>query len=310
MNEYTEASIAWLDRRYRACSSDGVYLAHQPIYGIQDPNSEPNLISRYLRTFWMLHSLASLRGCSLLDVGSSEGYQASLARELLGLRVTCCDLSAEACKRASEIYGLDAYQADATRLPFADGQFDLVTCSETLEHVPGYSEALRELLRVASRAIVITVPYEPEEEVEENKKKGIVQAHIHSFDLRSFDYVRNHGLSVISSRHISPYLHHVNQVVERVRMTGRPGGFLATLLTAMFIRLDQYLVRLGNGYGSIRCIILQDSSAHLGNPVRRIKVAEILNHTVPHHLLAGDESDQARNAEPTAPQPTCYRGTP
>ena len=37
---------------------------------------------------------------------------------------------------------------DALRLPFADATFDVVICSEVLEHLPDYRGALREILRV------------------------------------------------------------------------------------------------------------------------------------------------------------------
>lgn len=49
---------------------------------------------------------------------------------------------------------------DARSLPFRDGCYDIVVCSETLEHVPGYRKAFDELVRVTKKSgyIVITVP--------------------------------------------------------------------------------------------------------------------------------------------------------
>lgn len=50
--------------------------------------------------------------------------------------------------------------ADARRLPFADGSFDLVVCAETLEHTFAVGECVRELYRVSSRGgfVVVTIP--------------------------------------------------------------------------------------------------------------------------------------------------------
>jgi SAM-dependent methyltransferase len=50
--------------------------------------------------------------------------------------------------------------ADMTRLPFADGSFDLVVHSDTLEHVPDPARGLRECRRVLGEpgALALTVP--------------------------------------------------------------------------------------------------------------------------------------------------------
>jgi SAM-dependent methyltransferase len=44
------------------------------------------------------------------------------------------------------------------RLPFADGAFDTVVCTHTLEHLLDLDAAVAELLRVARRKIVVVVP--------------------------------------------------------------------------------------------------------------------------------------------------------
>jgi ubiquinone/menaquinone biosynthesis C-methylase UbiE len=57
--------------------------------------------------------------------------------------------------------GLTTAFGDVAALPFPDASFDLVLAVEVLEHVPDPGAALRELARVATRDVVITVPHEP-----------------------------------------------------------------------------------------------------------------------------------------------------
>jgi len=55
--------------------------------------------------------------------------------------------------------------ADVTDLPFADAVFDIVVCSEVLEHIPDSRLAISELIRVLKPGgdLVVTVPrYLPE----------------------------------------------------------------------------------------------------------------------------------------------------
>lgn len=56
----------------------------------------------------------------------------------------------------------EKYEADINKLPFADNEFDIVTCLEVIEHLPQevYFEALNEIERIAKKYIIISVPYQ------------------------------------------------------------------------------------------------------------------------------------------------------
>ena len=54
-----------------------------------------------------------------------------------------------------------AVTGDLYAMPFEDGQFDVVVCTEVLEHTERPDDAVRELVRVADRALLLTVPHEP-----------------------------------------------------------------------------------------------------------------------------------------------------
>ena len=93
---------------------------------------------------------------SILDVGSGAGQ---IAKHLLkyadhDASITCCDLSPEMLCRARTRLKSSLpphVAADVSRLPFADGAFDCVTCGYVLEHLPDARPGLAELARVMQR---------------------------------------------------------------------------------------------------------------------------------------------------------------
>jgi SAM-dependent methyltransferase len=155
MGSYTAMTRAWLERRY-ARAADGSYWAHEPVYGLGHPQSEPSHPVRLARLLRVLQVLDGLHCRSLLDVGGSEGWTAALVRDRFGAEVATVDLSVEACRRARELFDVDGIAADGWRLPFADAAFDVVLCCEVVEHVEHPVEMLLELQRVARTAVVLT----------------------------------------------------------------------------------------------------------------------------------------------------------
>jgi SAM-dependent methyltransferase len=95
---------------------------------------------------------AARRGASViaLDAGRDEveGVAATFAAML------------EAGELVKGSLHANVVQGDALHLPFADGTFDRVICSEVLEHIPDDVAAMRELARVLrpGGTMAITVP--------------------------------------------------------------------------------------------------------------------------------------------------------
>ncbi len=89
----------------------------------------------------------------ILDVGSGAGQ---IAKHLLryadsDAQITCCDLSPEMLRRARGRLKSSVPEhvaADLSRLPFADGSFDCLTCGYVLEHLPEARPGLSEMARV------------------------------------------------------------------------------------------------------------------------------------------------------------------
>ncbi len=113
----------------------------------------------------------------VLDVGCGEGRHVhAAALENVG-EVVGLDLQPESLAAARDDY--EEYVAgetdvpvtflsgDALRLPFADGAFDVVCCTEVLEHIPDYEAAIDELRRVCAPGgtLAVSVPREGPERV-------------------------------------------------------------------------------------------------------------------------------------------------
>jgi ubiquinone/menaquinone biosynthesis C-methylase UbiE len=98
----------------------------------------------------------------VLEVGCGSGYYSEVFATLLGGRVhyTGIDFSDAMIARACTHYpSADFKVADATRLPYADGAFDIVFNGVSLMHIVDYQTAIREAARVAARYCVFhTVP--------------------------------------------------------------------------------------------------------------------------------------------------------
>ena len=79
-------------------------------------------------------------GCSLLEIGGGQGWQASdLAAA--GFRVRSVDVEAHASKFPVEVY-------DGHHLPLEDASCDIVFSSNVLEHIPHVDDFQKEIHRV------------------------------------------------------------------------------------------------------------------------------------------------------------------
>ena len=99
-----------------------------------------------------LHAANPQPGEHLLDVGCGNGAAAIQLAQSLQLTVTGVDIDPEQIKTATaaaqNIPSAHFLSADATRLPFDDGQFDLVYTNKTTHHIRDWQQAFAEMARV------------------------------------------------------------------------------------------------------------------------------------------------------------------
>ena len=131
-------------------------------YGTRNP------VARLLQAGFERHLddlFDSTQARSLLDVGCGEGvltqrWAGRLApRRVVGIDLDDPLIAAEWARHGAPNLTYVAQRAE--QLPFADGEFDLVTAIEVLEHVPDPAHTLAEMARCAARHVLVSVPREP-----------------------------------------------------------------------------------------------------------------------------------------------------
>lgn len=169
------------------------------------------LIERFRRG---LVSMASdARPVTLLDAGCGEGIvTAWLADALSGATIAGVDVRSDALAQAAiRVPRAELCAADVHGLPYAASSFDLVVCTEVLEHVADPAGALRELARVARRGLVLTVPHEPFFRTgnlargRHATRLGSTPGHRHAWGRRSFERLVAREATVVGWRSLFPW---------------------------------------------------------------------------------------------------------
>ncbi len=84
--------------------------------------------------------------CEHLDIGSGNGDLIQLLRSKFDLHSSACDYT-DTLMHLSDVK-VRVADLSIQGLPFEDASFDLVTCTEVIEHLEHYRETLREMHRV------------------------------------------------------------------------------------------------------------------------------------------------------------------
>jgi len=163
MGESTSSSVEartqeWLEESF----APGIIAAHDagPVFG---PDGQPRRMSRYvfgrlLRKLKIVRWLDQLEFDTFLDVASGWEHYPFLARERRGAEGYYSDRVHALNVPDGPAYGKQDHGVTLQLpvLPFRDGAFDVVLCSEVFEHLVRPVETIAELSRVARRYVILT----------------------------------------------------------------------------------------------------------------------------------------------------------
>jgi 2-polyprenyl-3-methyl-5-hydroxy-6-metoxy-1,4-benzoquinol methylase len=144
-------------------SDDGIVTGNTyDKYGSSNPVVR-RLMSGFERSLDELLDRAAPR--SLLDVGCGEGVLVQRWAQRLGDgRLIGIDLEEDSIQAGwakHQAPNLEYRVMAAGELPFADGEFDLASAIEVLEHLPDPQHTVGEMARCAGRHLLVSVPREP-----------------------------------------------------------------------------------------------------------------------------------------------------
>jgi ubiquinone/menaquinone biosynthesis C-methylase UbiE len=114
------------------------------VRGIDDPSR------KYIRDY-----IISKKYKSVLDVaaGLCEDY-AGLKRDTEGVEYTAIDFTDKFIANGMA-RGINIKKANCDDLPFYDASFDIAYCRHLIEHLPYYESTLNEMIRVATKEVIV-----------------------------------------------------------------------------------------------------------------------------------------------------------
>ena len=119
------------------------------------------LISNFYSS--LISLVETLSPSTILDAGCGEGFTMNkLSKNSIVKKIEGIEYEKEAISLGKKLFPkLIFKEGSAYDLPYKDNAFDLVVCTEVLEHLEEPTKALREVLRVSNKYILISVPNEP-----------------------------------------------------------------------------------------------------------------------------------------------------
>lgn len=119
------------------------------------------LIKNFEKT--LAKEVKKLKISTILDAGCGEGFTLEFLRKQgIGKTHEGIDFLKTAIEIGQKIHPkVTLKQASIYELPYKANSFDLVLCTEVLEHLEKPQDAVKELFRVSKKYVLVSVPNEP-----------------------------------------------------------------------------------------------------------------------------------------------------
>lgn len=213
----------WNEQMFKKYNNERVYLHPNPVLRFIEKSR--------IRT---ILSLAKIKNNDrVLEVGCGEGYILNLINngKLYGIDLSNTAIARAKQKLASKTNVKKLIIGPAEKLPFKPKSFDVIICSEVIEHVQNPRRVLQELARVAkpNARIVVTFP----NEALINKLKQIVfkiglfelllknvpkrmdnEWHLHVFNITLFKKLIQNKLKIIKIKGIPFFFLPIRYIVK------------------------------------------------------------------------------------------------
>lgn len=137
-----------------------------PVGNTYDKFNTTNVVARQLMNGFIASFsgfFSAARAANVIEIGCGEGYMLEIMHDLNpSARYTGFDIDIPILQYARRRNpGAGVLLADAHRIPFADDAFDVAVCCEVLEHVGRPHDVIREIARITSGYVIVSVPREP-----------------------------------------------------------------------------------------------------------------------------------------------------
>lgn len=171
------------------------------------------LINNFYST--LIDLVKTLSPKTILDAGCGEGFSLNqLMKNKIGEKVEGVEQSKDAIDLGKKLFPkAKIKQGSIYDLPYKSNSFDLVLCTEVLEHVDNPQRAMGEIMRVSKKYLALSVPNEPFFMLinllrgKNLTRLGNDPGHINHWALPSFiNFVKKNGVKIKTSRFPFPWI--------------------------------------------------------------------------------------------------------